>query len=273
VQTLIGTQCAVGNNNCTPSCSGKVCGDNGCGGSCGYCSSGYCSYGQCNGTNTNVACDSDSDCGTSGYIGSPSCSGNNVVQSYKTYACQNPGTTSSYCTNQTNQNTKQTCTSGYTCSGGACVLCVPNWSCGSWGTCTEGQQIRTCNDLNSCGISPSDSTTTQACCASNSDCGTDGYVGYSSCSGNRIVQNYKTYTCQNPGTDHSSCTNQTAPQVIETCLSGQVCYQVKCCTPKTCTQLGKICGSWNNNCGAQVNCGNCPNGGQCSSNGLYCYTP
>jgi len=32
---------------CTPSCTGKVCGDNGCGGSCGTCSSGVCSSGQC----------------------------------------------------------------------------------------------------------------------------------------------------------------------------------------------------------------------------------
>lgn len=33
---------------CTPSCSGKVCGDNGCGGSCGTCTSGQvCSNGQC----------------------------------------------------------------------------------------------------------------------------------------------------------------------------------------------------------------------------------
>lgn len=37
-----------GTSSCTLSCSGKVCGDNGCGGSCGTCSTGYtCSSGQC----------------------------------------------------------------------------------------------------------------------------------------------------------------------------------------------------------------------------------
>jgi len=37
--------------NCTPSCSGKECGDDGCGGSCGTCSSGQCDgNGQCVGS-------------------------------------------------------------------------------------------------------------------------------------------------------------------------------------------------------------------------------
>lgn len=41
-------QC-TGTATCTPSCSGSVCGDDGCGGSCGSCSTGYaCSSGSCN---------------------------------------------------------------------------------------------------------------------------------------------------------------------------------------------------------------------------------
>ena len=40
------------NCGCTPSCAGKVCGDDGCSGSCGTCGSGTCSNGQCVTCNT-----------------------------------------------------------------------------------------------------------------------------------------------------------------------------------------------------------------------------
>jgi hypothetical protein len=44
-QTCINGQCVT---SCTPSCKGKSCGDDGCGGSCGICQSDYkCSNGQC----------------------------------------------------------------------------------------------------------------------------------------------------------------------------------------------------------------------------------
>jgi hypothetical protein len=40
-------------SSCTPTCSGKACGDDGCGGSCGSCASGSCdASGQCVGTTT-----------------------------------------------------------------------------------------------------------------------------------------------------------------------------------------------------------------------------
>jgi hypothetical protein len=39
---------------CVPDCSGKVCGDNGCGGSCGPCNDGTCVAGQCQ---ANASCD------------------------------------------------------------------------------------------------------------------------------------------------------------------------------------------------------------------------
>jgi len=51
-QTCTNGQCVA---NCVPSCSGKVCGDNGCGGSCGTCSSGQtCTNGQCINSNSNA---------------------------------------------------------------------------------------------------------------------------------------------------------------------------------------------------------------------------
>ena len=40
--------CQGGNCACAPNCQGKQCGDDGCGGSCGTCSSGTCTGGHCN---------------------------------------------------------------------------------------------------------------------------------------------------------------------------------------------------------------------------------
>jgi hypothetical protein len=49
-----------GSCGCKPMCTGKVCGDDGCGGTCGACSSGSCQSGQC------VMPQSGSDGGTAG---------------------------------------------------------------------------------------------------------------------------------------------------------------------------------------------------------------
>ena len=45
----------------------------------------------------------------------------------------------------------------------ASVICSPNWQCGSWGTCTNSQQTRTCSDQNSCGTSNGQPLLTQSC--------------------------------------------------------------------------------------------------------------
>ena len=44
----------------------------------------------------------------------------------------------------------------------------------------------------------------------------------------------------------------------------------QCCQPKTCTELGKQCGSWPNGCGGQIGCGPCPGGQVCLTNGTCC---
>ena len=150
------------------------------------CSSGQvCSAGQC----ANVVCSNSSSCGTSGFTGSPFCQGNSVYQNYITYTCNNPGTSSSNCTNSTVAQFKNACTSGQVCSNGSC---------------------------------------SNVACNSASDCGTSGYVGGAFCVGNEIHRNYKTYTCNNPGISNSSCSNSTTEQVISSCLSGQACSGGTC---------------------------------------------
>ncbi len=57
-----------------------------------------CQYGCTNGKcNSAIACYQDSDCGTDGYVGDSFCGEDDVYQSYEVYTCNNPGTTSSYC--------------------------------------------------------------------------------------------------------------------------------------------------------------------------------
>ncbi|MFH0936057.1 MAG: hypothetical protein V1815_00060, partial [Candidatus Woesearchaeota archaeon] len=48
---------------------------------------------------------------------------------------------------------------------------------------------------------------------------------------------------------------------IVNCNQGQICSNGNCissCTLKTCSDLGKTCGSWSDGCNGTINCGNCP---------------
>ena len=43
-----GQKCTAAGSCCSPQCSGKECGDDGCGGTCGACGSGFlCESGRC----------------------------------------------------------------------------------------------------------------------------------------------------------------------------------------------------------------------------------
>jgi len=46
-------------------------------------------------------------------------------------------------------------------------VCVPNWQCNNWNTCTNSQQTRTCTDLNSCNTLTNKPTVTQSCTVTN----------------------------------------------------------------------------------------------------------
>ena len=52
------------------------------------------------------------------------------------------------------------------------------------------------------------------------------------------------------------------------CPSGQICHDGNCvaaCAPKTCAAQGYACGSWDDGCGATINCGTCSDGKTCSA--------
>jgi len=68
--------------------------------------------------------------------------------------------------------------------------CEENWSCSSWGICSNGSQTRTCSDLSSCGTTefkPSESQSCGSCTTSaTQNCTTiQGCTGTQTCSGSQ----------------------------------------------------------------------------------------
>ncbi|MDO8486460.1 MAG: PKD domain-containing protein, partial [Candidatus Staskawiczbacteria bacterium] len=219
-----------------------------------------CSGGSC--SNINVACSTNSQCGANGYVGSPYCQGGDIYQNYRTYTCKNPGTANSTCSDSSAPQLKSSCTSGQTCSSGICtnvnIPCSTNSQCGTnnyiGGPFCMGNGVyknyttHTCNNPGTANSSCSQATapqlqntcnSNQTCslgncgdinvaCSTNSQCGTNGYIDGPYCQGNSVYQNYKTYTCNNPGTANSSCSQTTVPQLKDTCTSNQTCSNGSC---------------------------------------------
>ncbi len=258
-----------GGGGCTGNCTGKECGDDGCGNSCGACSAGE----VCNGSNQCV--DDQNDVGDTGggdctapaydstvaYVKDYKVSHNN-----KEYTCVyvtgcpagyappfagiwDSGTTCATCTascdgKQCGSNgcggSCGSCSSGETCDGsGLCVTsCIPQCdgkSCGddgcggSCGACPSGQ---TCNSSGQC-VSSCTPNCTGKECGSNGCGGTCGSCGAGE-------------TCDTTGTCVSAC--------IPSC-SGKVCGQDGC---------GGVCGT----CGSGESCnasGQCVSASSCSS--------
>lgn len=150
-------------------------------------------------TPTPTTCSYNSDCGSDGLTGSLFCQYGNVYQNYTTYTCNNPSTSYSSCSNSTLAQIKNSCPANQTCSGGSCV----------------------------------DNPNNNIVCSSDSQCGANGYTGDPFCQTSdtkNVYQNYITYTCNNPGTTSSSCSNSTAAQVLSACASNQICINSACVT-------------------------------------------
>mgnify|MGYP001612112636 CR=1 FL=1 len=213
-----------------------------------------------------IVCATKTNCGTDGYTGGAFCIGNNVYQNYKTYTCNNPGTTYSSCSNSTAPQLKLNCSGNQTCSNGQCqninIACSTNANCGTNGyagspycqnnNIYQNYTIYTCNNAGATNSYCSNSTENrlksdcaynQTCnngqcsyqniaqnivCNSNYNCGTNGYAGGAFCMGNSVYENYITYTCNNPGTTYSSCNSSTTAQLQNTCGTNQTCANGYC---------------------------------------------
>jgi hypothetical protein len=85
-----------------------------------------------------------------------------------------------FCENSMQRYEYATCANG--CVSGACrdaTTCAPNWTCGNWGACVDGSQIKTCTQSN-CPLQLLTKTESQSCstssACSDSDNGRDFYI-------------------------------------------------------------------------------------------------
>ncbi|MDO8530343.1 MAG: hypothetical protein Q7S10_02995 [bacterium] len=249
-----------------------------------------CSNGNC--TNVTIACSSNSDCGSNSYIGNNYCNGNSIYRNFQTWTCNNPGTANSFCSSSTAGQLQSACANNQTCSGGTCITNTtyqcsdgmdndndgatdyPNdFSCSSPTDNDETNPKAQCqdgmdNDNDNLTDYPQDPGCTSkqdndefngaVTCSTKSQCGTDGYIDNNVCNGNSVYRNYKTWTCNNPGTTNSSCTSNTVAQLQTTCASNQTCNN------GSCTNVTIACSS-NSDCGSNSYIGS----NFCNGNSIY----
>lgn len=94
---------------------------------------------------------------------------------------------------------------------------------------------------------------------------------YLQCPAGQICKNGEC-VCQ-PQCQDKECGDDGCGNSCGKCPSGKVCQNGKCvatCTPKTCLQLGKECGSWSDGCGGTINCGQCSSGYFCNNGKCLC---
>ena len=251
-------QCVNGQeiNGCSPGTpSAEICDnkDNDCDGvkdeESDLCDAGsVCLLGTCQ----QIRCSEDLDCGVNGYTGNNFCQGDDVYQNYKTYICNNRGTSLSFCSSDTEPKLKEQC--DFSCSQGACVgECENDADCPSdyYSAlyCTDKNVSKDFHDFACVSSVCKETVTTQtveqcvdvcvngSCgdiiCYNDEDCGDDGFVGGKYCKSNDVYQDYKTYKCNNPGTTTSSCSSTTESKIVTecpyTCTNGQ-CTGGEICT-------------------------------------------
>jgi hypothetical protein len=125
-----------------------------------------------------INCSSDAECGTSGYEGDAFCNSNNT------------GVMKKYVTHS----------------------CVHAGTSSSYCKKTE-----TNASLQACSAMCSNGACVNFTCSANSNCGTSGFTGTAYCSGRDVWSNYTTFSCKNPGTALSYCSNSTALKLKKSC--------------------------------------------------------
>jgi len=228
---------------CQSICTGRECGDDGCGGTCGTCGCGEsCETGQCRFLNCDGKQCGDDGCG--GTCGSCSALGANAT-------C----TATGQCTCTKSCSGKQCGSDG---CGGSCGTCASGKTCNQGGQCVAGTCTPECGDI----FSPV-------------ECGPDGCGGScGTCAAGSTCQSGTCVAADEPGCVAKS-TKGCAGCACESCVCGQDNY---CCQTKwdsSCVDLCKQCGSCggctpsctdrecgDDGCGGS--CGACPSGQVCS---------
>jgi hypothetical protein len=164
----------------------------------------YCTHGD-------VECSSDNDCGGDRFTGGLSCQTDDLFRDFIDYTCFNPGQANSYCGNDIIPTFVYSCT--YACSTGNCVRCNDNPDCDD----SDSDTVDICRFGGTVG---SFCGHEYIVCSDANDCGTDDFVGLPYCSGDNVVHNFRTWSCNNGGGSGSFCSDDSVPQVLETCNFG-----------------------------------------------------
>ncbi len=244
-------------STCTPSCSGKECGSDGCGGSCGTCNAGEsCSAGLCVAgcvpNCTGLECGSDGcggscgTCNTGENCQSGQCVGTaDPCQGISFAGCCN-GAILTWCENSALQQAE--CANPDACGWNAQA---GYYDCGMDGSADpSGENPRDC----------SETTCTPDC--SGKQCGDDGCGG--SCGTCQAGESCNAGVCSGtctPSCSGKECGNDGCGGTCGTCQAGESCNAGVClgtCTPAC---AGKECGD--DGCGGS--CGACANGQFCQS--------
>mgnify|MGYP001573509939 FL=1 len=256
--TCPGTQdvCDNGHCLCQPACAGKICGaSDGCGGNClqgSGCCTPDCS-GKCGGPNGCGGvcadnCQPPATCGGGGTQNVCGCIPTN---------CHDQGKNCGIISNGCGQNIDcGTCTSPATCNGGGTPNvcgCTPNCN----GSCCPNA-TDTCYN-GACCVKTTMATACSGKCGTVSDgCGgtynCGGCVNGDSCVGNVC-------SCVSGMT----CTGTCCGNATDVCNAGICCTQ----TPQATACSGK-CGTVSDGCGGTYNCGGCVNGDSCVGNVCSC---
>ena len=210
-----------------------------------------------------AACFNNAECGTNSNS-SNFCLGDNVYKNVSTSLCENPGKLNSACTSNVDNVLVETCSD--TCNNGACVpiACKSDNDCNDLDSHTKdtcnlpGTYLSYCTYQNITCLSNSEcndnknntedvcnlpGTVESSCsnnditCFSSVDCGINGYIGGPTCSSENVYQDYKTYSCLNPGTSQSSCISNISSSQKQVCNNG--CENGQCIIPIACKNNGE----------------------------------
>jgi hypothetical protein len=149
---------------CTPSCFGRTCGDDGCGGSCGLCAAGKsCLGGNCVGGPCTASC-AGKQCGPDGCGGScGACSFGQTCSAAGRCSCT-PSCSAGSCGSDGCGGTCA-CPTGFSCNGGTCCSnlngpCQTSANCCNGAMCDQGTcraiDHNTCHGYNDTCTSPYD---------------------------------------------------------------------------------------------------------------------
>jgi len=201
----------------------------------------------------NVACFEDSDCGDDGWA-SRFCKEGDVWGVYRIYSCENGGTSSSYCEHDDTDKRKREC--AYGCTQGVCTsnkfTCSLDEDCGTDGLigskfCSSGDVFQknrewTCHNpatVNSYCSYADNNAVIEDCsggcvsgkciassCSSDTDCGTDSWIGIPYCNVNDVWQKLREWSCNAGSCEYSdngalkegciSCSNGVCDESNET---------------------------------------------------------